>query len=82
MTDRAREVRTRLSSLRLSPTRGTEIVDELEQAVWSLNPNLSLTNAQTLEQIRRTSWPHTSSVLVCDVRGMPSAMGPKRGSSW
>jgi hypothetical protein len=69
MPNTPREVHTRLSSLRLSPTRETEIVDELEQAVRSHNLDLSLTTAQTLEEIQAHAMAHTSSAVGCDVCG-------------
>jgi ABC-type antimicrobial peptide transport system permease subunit len=37
---------------------------ELEQAVWSVNPNLPLAGVQTLEEIQATSMAQTSFALV------------------
>jgi len=39
-------------------------VRELEQAVWSVNPNLPLAGVQTLEEIQATSMAQTSFALV------------------
>jgi predicted permease len=39
-------------------------VRELEQAVWSVNPNLPLANVQTLEEIQTSSMTQTSFALV------------------
>jgi hypothetical protein len=73
---------TPLSSLRLSPTRETEIVDELEQAVRSLNPDLSLTTVQTLEEIQAHSMATHPQLWCATFATMPSATRPKSESSW
>ncbi len=56
--------RTMAYAVRSSRVGAPGFPRELEQAVWSANPNLPLANIQTLEEIRASSMAQTSFALV------------------
>ena len=45
-------------------TNSPTFMKELQQAVWSVNPNLPLSNVRTLDQIRASSMAQTSFALA------------------
>jgi putative ABC transport system permease protein len=56
--------RTMAYAVRSTRVGAPGFVRELEQAVWSVNPNLPLATVQTLEEIRVSSMTQTSFALV------------------
>ena len=56
--------RTMIYAVRSSRVGTPGLVRELEQAVWSVNPNLPLANSRTLADIQSTSMAQTSFALV------------------
>ncbi len=56
--------RTMAYAVRSSRVGTPGVLGELEQAVWSVNPNLPLASIQTLEQIQSSSMAQTSFALV------------------
>ena len=56
--------RTMAYAVRSARVGAPGFVRELEQAVWSINPNLPLAAVQTLEEIRVSSMAETSFALV------------------
>jgi putative ABC transport system permease protein len=56
--------RTMSYAVRSTRIHAPGFVRELEQAVWSVNPNLPLANVQTLEEIRSDSMAQTSFALT------------------
>jgi hypothetical protein len=51
-------------AVRTQRAGSSTLLPELQQAVWSVNPNLPVANVQTLEQIRARSMAQTSFALV------------------
>jgi predicted permease len=56
--------RTMAYAVRSTRVGAPGFVRELEQAVWSVNPNLPLATVQTLEEIQATAMTQTSFALV------------------
>ncbi len=56
--------RTMAYAVRSTRVGAPGFLRELEQAVWSVNPNLPLATVQTLEEIQRSSMTQTSFALV------------------
>ena len=56
--------RTMAYAVRSSRVGAAGFVRELEQVVWSVNPNLPLANVQTVEEIQASSMTQTSFALV------------------
>ncbi len=56
--------RTMAYAVRSTRVGAPGFIRELEQAVWSINPNLPLASVQTLEQIQANSMAQTSFALV------------------
>ena len=56
--------RTMVYAVRSTRVGAPGFVRELEQAVWSVNPNLPLATVQTLEEIQVSSMTQTSFALV------------------
>jgi putative ABC transport system permease protein len=56
--------RTMTYAVRSSRLRSPTFLHEVQQAVWSLHPNLPLANVQTLEEIRSATLAQTSFTLV------------------
>jgi ABC-type antimicrobial peptide transport system permease subunit len=56
--------RTMAYAVRATRVGAPGFVRELEQAVWSVNPNLPLATVQTLEEIQASSMTQTSFALV------------------
>jgi predicted permease len=56
--------RTMAFAVRSTRVGAPGFVRELEQAVWSVNPNLPLASVQTLEEIQESSMTQTSFALV------------------
>jgi hypothetical protein len=70
--------RTMAYAVRSSRVGTPGFLRELEQAVWSVNPNLPLAAIQTLEEIQATSMAQTSFALV--MLGWPQAS--RSSSAW
>ena len=64
MLNRAYRWRTMAYAVRSARVSTPGFLRELEQAVWSVNPNLPLANVQTLEEIESRSMAQTSFALV------------------
>jgi predicted lysophospholipase L1 biosynthesis ABC-type transport system permease subunit len=56
--------RTMTYAIRSSRLQSPTFLHEVQQAVWSLHPNLPLANVQTLEEIRAATLAQTSFTLV------------------
>jgi len=63
-TDDIRVQRTLAYAIRSSRPRSATLIKEVQQAVWSVNPNLPVANVRTLDQIRSASMAQTSFALV------------------
>ena len=64
MLSESYEWRTIAYAVRSTRVGAPGFVRELEQAVWSVNPNLPLATVQTLEEIQASSMTQTSFALV------------------
>ncbi len=64
MLNESYEWRTMAYAVRSTRVGAPGFVRELEQAVWSVNPNLPLATVQTLEEIHSSSMTQTSFALV------------------
>jgi len=64
MLNESYEWRTMAYAVRSTRVGAPGFVRELEQAVWSVNPNLPLATVQTLEEIQASSMTQTSFALV------------------
>jgi predicted permease len=51
-------------AIRTDRAKSTTLVKEIQQAVWSVNPNLPVANVRTLDQIAAESMSQTSFALV------------------
>lgn len=64
MLNESYEWRTMAYAVRSTRVGSPGFVRELEQAIWSVNPNLPLATVQTLEEIQVSSMTQTSFALV------------------
>ena len=69
--------RTIAYAVRSSRTGAPGFVRELQQAVWSVNPNLPIASAQTLDEIRANSMDRTSfaMTMLAVAAGMALVLG-------
>jgi predicted permease len=64
MADRQFVARNMVYAVRSSRVGATGFLRELQQAVWSVNPNLPLARVRTLEEIQANSMAQTSFTMV------------------
>jgi len=62
--DELRVQRTLAYAIRSSRPQSATLIKEVQQAVWSVNPNLPVASVRTLDQIRSSSMAQTSFALV------------------
>jgi predicted permease len=62
--DDLRAQRTLAYAIRSSRPQSAMLIKEVQQAVWSVNPNLPVASVRTLNQIRSSSMAQTSFALV------------------
>ncbi len=63
-TENLRVQRTLAYAIRSNRPQSPTLIKEVQQAVWSVNPNLPVANVRTLDQIRSASMAQTSFALV------------------
>jgi len=63
-TDAQRVQRTLAYAIRSDRPGSGSLIKEVQQAVWSVNPNLPVASVRTLDQIRSSSMAQTSFALV------------------
>ena len=63
-TDDLRVRRTLAYAIRSDRPQSATLIKEVQQAVWSVNPNLPVASVRTLNQIRSSSMAQTSFALV------------------